>query len=311
MANFNFTVDTDEMAHSIDGVSSHVNGVTAAVVAMQSAVIAAETAAANRICEQATHGFRALMRSQITQKIARLQSEVDSRFIEMRQQGQALASIRTRMEHDFQMIANRYTRVFHSIDVSLRNRVFELDKAAHALVHREMERIRIRVRSLQAQAPMHQLESVQSIQMVAASQTKANANRAIRAMQSFLTSSSRQATLLASMLFEEAPGASGLRYVPVLMSFSAGHAAAGSQWDFHAPHSSGRLAANVNAGLQSVAYAGLPALKWSALDVEAHARTSAEFRRMVGQAGLNDRIQSQMLSLYGASAWETTSGGRT
>ena len=48
MAQFNFTVDTEPMADSIDGVANHVDGTTAAVVAMQTAVIIAEEKGAER-----------------------------------------------------------------------------------------------------------------------------------------------------------------------------------------------------------------------------------------------------------------------
>ena len=191
MASFSYTLDTNEMASSLDGVSSHVNGVTAAVVAMQVAVIAADTAAANKICKNVDRGFFSLIRSQISQKIAKLRAETDSRFMEMRQQSHALAAIRSRMERDYQMIAGRYARTFQSIDRSMRARVFELDRAVSTLVHREAERVQTRVLSLQAQVPMHQSESVTGAQRIAASQTKRNALRAINDMKRDLAEARR------------------------------------------------------------------------------------------------------------------------
>ena len=311
MGNFNITVDTDQMAHSIDGVSSHVNAVTAAVVGMQAAVLTAETAAANRICKQVDQGFFALVRSQITQKIAARQSVVDSRLLEMRQQGQALAAIKGRMERDYQMIAARYVRLFHSIDHSLRSRVLELDKAVSQLVNRELERIRIRLVSLQAQVPIHQLETVHSTQVVSVSQTKANAYRAIRAMHSFLSDSSRQAALLESILFDAAPG-SGLCYVPLLVLETDGASASASQWEVRvAPGSADPASEKINAGAENAAFSAFPSLKWSPSANEARARIAAEYRRMLGKSALDPRIQAHMAALFDASSWQALPGGQT
>jgi hypothetical protein len=311
MANFSFTVDTQEMANSIEGVSSHVNTVTTAVVAMQSAVVAAEVAAANRVCKHVDNGFFSLIRSQITQKIARLRSEVDSHLIEMRQQSQALAGIKTRMERDYQMVAARYTKVFRSIDLSLRNRVFELDKAVSNLVNREIERIQLRMRALQAQVPVHQLETVQTAQAMAASQTKLHAQRAIQGMQSFLTSSSRQAILMESMLFEGVSAASDFRYVPVLLVGSDSTSVGGEQWGIRAPGGGAkRMADAVEAGAQNIAFAALPSMKWTAPDAESQTRVAAEFRRLTGQPGLDEKLQGHMLRLFEASPWQVIERGR-
>jgi len=311
MANFSFTVDTQEMANSIDGVSSHVNSVTTAVVAMQSAVVAAEVAAAQRVCKHVDHGFFSLIRSQITQKIARLRSEVDSHLIEMRQQSQALAAIKTRMERDFQMIATRYGRVFHSIDLSLRNRVLELDKAVSGLVHREIQRIQLRMLSQQAQVPMHQLESVQTSQAVAASQTKVNAHRAILAMQSFLSSSTRQSLLLESMLFDCVSAASGVRYMPLLLIESDGTSMGCTQWEIRTPRGgAGPMADALDAGAQNAAFAALPSLKWTAPDSQSRTRVAAEFQRLAGQPAVNEKLRAHMLRLFESSGWQTVQRGR-
>lgn len=311
MANFSFTVDTQEMASSIDGVSSHVNSVTTAVVAMQSAVVAAEVAAAHRVCQHVDHGFFSLIRSQITQKVARLRSEVDSHLIEMRQQSQALAAIKTRMERDFQMVATRYGRVFHSIDLSLRNRVFELDKAVSGLVHREIEHLQLRMLSQQAQVPMHQLESVQTSQLVAASQTKVNAHRAIQAMQSFLSASSRQSLLLESVLSDCAPAVSGVRYMPLLLIESDSTSVASTQWEIRTPRGGAKLMADtLDAGARDAAFAALPSLKWTPQDGESRTRVAAEFQRLAGQPGLDEKLRTHMLRLFEASAWQMARRGR-
>jgi hypothetical protein len=312
MADFDFVVDTQEMASSIDGVSFQVGTVTSAVAVFQSAVIAAETAAANRICTHVDHGFFSLIRSQVTQKMAKLRSDVDSRFMELRHESQALAAIKTRMERDYHMVRTRYGRVFHSIDLSLRNRIFELDRKASDLVKRDIARIQTRMRSLQAQAPLHQSESVQVGQLIATSQTKANASRAITAFQNFLSGSGRQGRLLESMLFDGALTKSDFCYVPMLVMEGQSISIDGTQWDIRTPNgASKRVADAVNSGARSAAFAALPALKWSAPTPNWRARVSDEFRRLSQQPGLNDRVRSETVRLFEAAPYQVLAGGRS
>ena len=114
MANFSFTVDTDPMAHEISSVSQRVDMTSAAVVTMQTAVIVAEKEAADHVCENVNYGFYTLMHSQISQKIAQLTSTVESKLIEMGQQAAALQNLKKRMERDYNMISNRYGKLFGS-----------------------------------------------------------------------------------------------------------------------------------------------------------------------------------------------------
>jgi hypothetical protein len=90
MQTFKFTVDTKPMAEEIKSVSRHVNGTTGAVVAMQTAVVIAEERAAEHVCNNVNKGFYSLIRSQISQKMAKLQSDVDSHLMQLVQQKNAL-----------------------------------------------------------------------------------------------------------------------------------------------------------------------------------------------------------------------------
>jgi len=310
MSSFNFTVDTREMARSMDGVSSQVGSVTMAVAAMQSAVIAAEAAAADRICKDVDRGFFSLIRSQVTQKISRLRSSVDSRLLELHDQGRALAGIKARMDRDYHMIATRYQRLFQSINDSLRTRVFELDKRASQLVNREISRIQIRARSLSAQGPLHQLESVQAAQVLAASQTKANAVRAIQAMHSFLAASGRQSRLLESMLVDGGAGPSVIRYVPLLLVETQSPIAGGGRWDICTARGTFKAVADtVETGARTAVFGLLPSLKWVGGDAGSQARVQTEFRRFADQAGLNDRVRDYTIRLAAGSPWQVLTGG--
>ena len=64
MAQFDFVVDTNPMAQSVDGVSMCVNATTAAVTTMQAAVIEENNRASKDICDNVDRGFYSLIRSQ-------------------------------------------------------------------------------------------------------------------------------------------------------------------------------------------------------------------------------------------------------
>ena len=83
MANIDFVIDTEPMAQEMSSISNHIKGTTAAVVAMQTAVVLAEQKAADLVCDNVNKGFYAMMRSQISQKIATLQSKVDSYLMQL------------------------------------------------------------------------------------------------------------------------------------------------------------------------------------------------------------------------------------
>ena len=128
MAHIDCEVNTRPMAQEIDSVSRHIDLTTTAVVGMKAAVISAEEEATTKVCNDVNRGFYALIHSQISQKIAKLQSEVDSHFMKLNQHSKQLNGIKNRMERDYGMLCGRYTKLFSGLNKNLENRVFALDK---------------------------------------------------------------------------------------------------------------------------------------------------------------------------------------
>lgn len=192
MASFTYTVDTYPMAEEISSVSRNLNITTGAVVAMKTAVIAAEEQAAEHICTNVNKGFYSLIRSQISQKTARLQSEVESFFLQMTQQRKALSAIRFRMERDYHMIAGRYARLFNSLNVNLRNRVFTLDKPVTDFAAKEVSRVSTRIRLLAGNVPVTSSEILGGGQRILASSIRNRAFQVIGTMRSFISEMNKQ-----------------------------------------------------------------------------------------------------------------------
>ena len=167
------------MAQTVGTVSTHVNGTTAAVVAMKAAVVQAEKEGADHVCEKVNKGFYTLIRSQISQKIATLRSEVDSQLMRLNQQRKQLTAIRQRMERDYQMICGRYLKLFTTINKNLEQRIAELDRPVMDLAESEADKVTNRASRLTADIPLGQSESVRTAQVVSASNLKFKALKAI------------------------------------------------------------------------------------------------------------------------------------
>jgi hypothetical protein len=216
MASFNYTVDTQPMADEMSSVSRHVNVTTGAVVAMQAAVIAAEEQAAEHVCANVNKGFYSLIRSQISQKLAKLQSEVDSNLMQLTQQRNALLNIKTRMQRDYNMIAGRYTKLFTGLNANLKTRVFELDRPTIDFACKEIDKVTNRTKYLTSTVPISQLESITVSQRIVASNVKQRGMQVINSMTGFIHEMNVQKKLTDEILINDTGALEiGITYIPV------------------------------------------------------------------------------------------------
>lgn len=128
--NIDFVVDTEPMARSVDQVSDDVQETTGAVVAMQSAVIGAEIQSRKDICNSVNTGFYSLISSQLSQKLATYESEMSSSLGLMTVLSKKITATQTTATRDYNRIKSRYIQLFNGLDESLKNRIFEVNKAA-------------------------------------------------------------------------------------------------------------------------------------------------------------------------------------
>jgi len=217
MQNIGCTIDTKPMAAELANVTRHVQGTTTAVVAMQAAVIQAERQAADRVCSDVNKGFHALMSSQISQKIAKLQSEVDSHLMRLNQQVKQLLAIKTQMERDYQRTAQRYGKTFSMLNKELRQRVQELDQPIFKFATTEVQVTSNRMSALSATIPVGQLESVADAQRILTSNVKYHGKQVLEASRDFVASMNEQEALTERILLSNQKAESATRYIPVCM----------------------------------------------------------------------------------------------
>lgn len=200
------SVDTTPMAAKIQSVSTHVEGTTAAVVTMQSAVIAAEASSAKKICSNVNRGFFNLMRSQISQKIANKQSRVEALVMQLGQQKRQLLSIKTNMEREYGRIAERYLRLFTSVNKELESRIRQIDQPIFELVNKHMMTSSNRMNALSGWVTTSQIEGITQSQQILVSKMKRNAQVALEQSTEFLSQIGEQRVLTGKVLISNPVG---------------------------------------------------------------------------------------------------------
>ena len=200
------SVDTAPMAAELQSVSNHVKGTTAAVVTMQTAVIAAENKGANKVCSNVNRGFFTLMRSQISQKIANKQSRVEALIMQLGQQKRQLLSIKTNMEREYGRIAERYLRIFTSVNKELESRIRQIDQPVFELVNKHMMTSSNRMNALSGWVTTSQVEGITRSQQILVSKMKHNAQVALEQSTEFLSQIGEQRVLTGKVLISNPMG---------------------------------------------------------------------------------------------------------
>ena len=308
MSSFSFEVDTSPMASTLDRVSSHVDAVTGALTVMQTAVIHQEKLAAEQVCTNIDQGFYFLIRSQISQKLAKLRSDVDARLMALRQLSVALAGVRRQMEGDYQMIASRYSKLFDALDRSLRSRVFELDQVPADLASRQMPRILKRLRDSGAQYLISGTESLPTGQSAVSLKIKGNTNKVINSIKRSLLDTVQLKQELQSVVLDRHVDARRAYYIPVLVM------------EADAQRPPGTILNIMSAGGQAFQLAGsreierklrdtFGELPWAPTSGRNRAYVTAAFENLLAGKRLDPRLQNEITRLHRASEWQSPRGG--
>ena len=302
MASFNYTVDTKPMAEEMRSVSRHVNATTGAVVAMQTAVIIAEEKAADHVCNNVNKGFYSLIRSQILQKMAKLQSEVDSHLMQLVQQKNALLSIKNRMQKDYNMIASRYIKLFNGLNSNLKQRVFELDKPTIDFAVKEVDKVSNRSKYLTATIPIAQLESLAASQKIVASNVKYRGFNVIKSMRSFLFEMNTQKKLTDQILINDGRYTeTATVYIPIVIcECNRDRTDAGVEISV----SDVELDNISKSAIKNTAFAELNQIEWQAKSLP-NTEVKSEFSKLVSTSSKSQRVKDMATKLFQSNNYQT------
>ncbi|MCZ2129268.1 MAG: hypothetical protein LC109_03275 [Bacteroidia bacterium] len=302
MATFNYTVDTKPMADEMRSVSRHVNATTGAVVAMQTAVIIAEEKAADHVCNNVNKGFYSLIRSQISQKMAKLQSEVDSHLMQLVQQKNALLSIKNRMQKDYNMIASRYIKLFNGLNSNLKQRVFELDKPTIDFAVKEVDKVSNRTKYLTATIPIAQLESLAASQKIVASNVKYRGLNVIKSMRSFLFEMNTQKKLTDQILINDGRYTeTATVYIPIVICECNRDK---TDTIIEISVSDVELDNISKSAIKNTAFAELNQIEWQA-KTSPNTEVKSEFSKLVSSSSKSQRVKDMATKLFQSNNYQT------
>lgn len=298
MATFNYRIDTQPLANELGNVSNNVSLTTDAMVSMQEAVIAAEERASDYVCENVNSGFYALIRAQISQKLAKYKSDVDSQTMLLAQQKRALQSIKGRMERDYNMIARRYTKLFDGLSANLRTRVFELDKPSVDFACKEIGRISNRTKYLTATIPVTQLESIAVSQKIIASNLKQRGFKVIDSMINFIHEINVQKKLTEKILVDDYPQKHGNAYIPVIVYEFNRDRSGKENMEFVITDT--ELSESAKNEISEGLYSGLSNIDWKP-DDQSEKEIYDEFCRLLSESLKTPREKEMALKLFNAN----------
>lgn len=292
-------VDTRPMADEIQTVSNHVRGTTAAVVTMQGAVIAAENNSAKKICSNVNRGFFTMMRSQISQKIANKQSRVEALIMKLGQQRRLLLGVKNNMEREYARIAERYLKIFTSINKELETRIRQIDMPVFDLVNKHMLTNTNRMYSLTGWATTSQAEGLTQSQRILVSNMKHNAELALDQSTGFLSQIGEQRVLISKILISNPTGNEDKKCnLPVLVMESINNSNKISKVDIKVPSALRRQ----DATLIENYLQGDNSLTWKQ---KVHSEElEDEFEKNVSSSKASDRVKKLVREMFAASKFE-------
>ncbi|MDR1023686.1 MAG: hypothetical protein LBL94_10510 [Prevotellaceae bacterium] len=303
MAHIDCVIDTTPMAQGISAVSGHVNATTTAVVAMQTAVVLAEQKAANLVCDNVNRGFYTLIRSQISQKVAKLRSEVDSHLMQLNQQRKQLMAIKGRMERDYSMISSRYLKLFSGLNQNLKQRVFELDKPTVDFAAKEVEKVANRTKHLTATVPVSQLESLAASQKIIASSVKFRGLKVINSMTRFLADMSEQKKLTDRILLTDNVKAENASLsVPVVISECNFDKFDNKNIDVMV--SNAELSRQAQSSIKNTVSSGIESIQWQQ-EREINREVKSEFSKYLSASSSSQRVKDMANKLFLANNYQT------
>ena len=304
-ASFNFTVNTQPMADEIKGVSHNVIGTTTAVVAMQAAVVEAEHKSARTICQNVNKGFFTLIHSQISQKIAKGQSDVDSYLLLMAAQTKQLTAIKDKMGHDYNIISARYTKLFNSLNQSLRVRIFEIDKAVVDFAVKEVGKISNRPLNLAALCTFMQLESLAASQQILSSYIKDRSERMLTFIHRFLTNSKRQREISENVMVKQRVETETSQIkIPAVICENIMDVQASKNISATIPQEC--LSGITKSEIKNAVFSQAADVIWK--DEPVDEKIKSEFVRLNSESSSSQRVKNLAMELFNRSNFQTANG---
>lgn len=124
----NIHVNTTPFDSSIGKCNNHITGLTGAVTATELAQVKSIHENASRLSKTITDGFFTTVKSEISQQMSELQRRIEADLIYLNDLAKRCKDKQVQMQHDYQRIASRYTKIFEDLNKELENRIYAIDE---------------------------------------------------------------------------------------------------------------------------------------------------------------------------------------
>lgn len=209
-------VDTEPFDHEIKGCKGKVDLLTGSVVATESAQVASIRENSRKIGDTIIKGFFKTVRSDISQQIAALQSNIDSLLIHLKELSNRCLGKTRQMETDYQRICSRYLKIFSELDTELENRIHAVDAPVFDFTRAtDRTAASTTTEGLVATTALGAAESSKLHARISAAMAKRSATKALRKAERFLDVQYSADDLLANCL--RSGGEAEMVYTPFLL----------------------------------------------------------------------------------------------
>lgn len=199
----NVHVDTEPFDDAVDNVNAHVNVLTGAVAATHAAQVESIRENSRRIGDTIVQGFFKTVRSDISQQMAALQSQIDSLLVHLRELSLRCTGKMKTMQTDYTRICAHYSKIFEDLNGELDSRVHAIDSPVFSAVTAASEVTSSASGDSIGTAVLGGSENSRLHALMSASHAKQMAAKAIDGCSAFLRSHAMTDRLLAECL---APG---------------------------------------------------------------------------------------------------------
>lgn len=294
------TIETTDLGYSIDHITEGVVAATAAVGAMGHTLCEAEREAAEKVTASVNKGFFTLIRSQLMQKKVQAQSSAEAQLFTLRHFAQALIRIKTQLGVDYQRITSRYTKLFKTLNDSLKSRVYSLDRPAAEVADEAFEKSDRRVLSLGAPSMVVHQDTSLAASELAAVKFKRDCRGVIDGVKQLIEHGERLSRAMEDMLRDERQDELRSVYVPVVATVSADIFIEGDeQTNLVLPID--YLEDSVCSRISERFFASAQAFVWKDASAETRKRISDGVIRMLNNGDFDKRRKILVVSMLKAS----------
>ena len=239
------------------------------------------------------------MRSQISQKIANKQSRVEALIMQLGQQKRQLLSIKTNMEREYGRIAERYLRIFTSVNKELESRIRQIDQPVFEFVNKHMMTSSNRMNALSGWVTTSQVEGITQSQRILVSQMKHNAQIALEQSAEFLSQIGEQRVLTEKVLISNPMGnESKTCQIPVVIWETLNDNSGIPRTEVNTPEALAKIHSDqINNVIRES-----DTLPWGE---ERSSMVAEEFMNIVDSSASNQRVKDMIKKMFTSSDYET------